>query len=342
MADTDAREVATAQTATAPAGNGTIPPVAGGLAVPGAILVILLLLPLASALLASDGYILGMGARIMIFAIAALSLDLLVGYAGLVSFGHAAFIGLGAYAVGILSAHGIDDFLISLPVAVIVAALFAYLTGAICLRTKGVHFIMITLAFGQMTFFLASSLAPYGGDDGLTLQARNQFAGLALFENPRNFYFLVLASLVGIYGLCRAIVHARFGRVLRGTRENSTRMASMGFNVHRYQHLAYVIAGAIAGFAGALLANAAEFVSPAYMSWQRSGELIIMVIIGGIGRLNGALLGAGVLLLLEEFLSGFTEHWRVILGPLLVLIAIFAHGGLAGLIAALQRRFARD
>jgi branched-chain amino acid transport system permease protein len=312
-----------------------------GLVVPGAAFLILLFLPAVSAaLLASDGYVLSVATRVMIYAIAALSLDLLVGYGGLVSFGHAAFMGLGAYAVGILAAHGVSDMLISLPVAVTTAAVFAYVTGAVCLRTKGVYFIMITLAFGQMTFFLASSLAPYGGDDGLTIQARNTAAGLALFAGERSFYFLVLACLAGVYAFCRALIGARFGRVLRGTRENPARMTAMGFDIYRYQHVAYVLAGAIAGIAGFLLANATEFVSPAYMSWQRSGDLIIMVIIGGAGRLDGALLGAAVLLLVEEWLAGWTEHWHAILGPLLVLIALFARGGLLGFAGQVKRRLA--
>jgi branched-chain amino acid transport system permease protein len=313
-----------------------------GLIVPGVTFLILLLFPIASAAAASDGYVLSLVARIMIFAVAALSLDLLVGYGGLVSFGHAAFIGLGAYAVGILASHGITDMLISLPVAVTGAALFAFVTGAVCLRTKGVHFIMITLAFGQMTFFLASSLAPYGGDDGLTIQSRSTIAGFALIAGERSFYFFVLACLVCIYFLCRALIRSRFGRVFRGTRENPARMAATGFNVYRYQHVAYVIAGAIAGLAGFLLANATEFVSPAYMSWQRSGDLILMVILGGVGRLNGALFGAAGLLLLEEFLSARTEHWRVILGPILVLVALFANGGLTGAAVLLKRSLARD
>jgi len=331
-------EAETAPDAAAPAPAENRRRVSLAWALPGATFLTLLVLPGASAALTGDGYVLSMAVRVMIFAIAALSLDLLVGYGGLVSFGHAAFLGIGAYAVGILAAHGIDDMLISLPVALLGAATFAYVTGAVCLRTKGVYFIMITLAFGQMTYFLASSLAPYGGDDGLTIAARNKLAGLSLFAGERSFYYLVLAGLVGTYCLCRALIDARFGRVLRGTRDNPERMAALGFDVYRYRHVAYVIAGAICGFAGFLLANATEFVSPAYMSWQRSGDLIIMVILGGVGRLDGALIGAAVLLLFEEWLSGLTEHWRVVLGPLLVLVAVFARGGIAGLIGALQRR----
>jgi len=295
----------------------------------------------AFAAMTTEAYVLGLVARVMIFAIAALALDLLVGYGALVSFGHAAFIGLGAYAVGILSAHGINDVLIALPVALGASALFALATGAISLRTKGVYFIMITLAFGQMAYFTASSLAPYGGDDGLTVRVRSTFAGLSVLQNDRMLYYVCLACLLGAYLLCRALVVSRFGRVYRGARENPQRLATLGFEVYRFQLVAYVIAGMMAGLAGFLLANATDFVSPAYMSWQRSGELLIMVIFGGMGTLNGAIIGAAAFLLTEEWLSGFTEHWKVIFGPLLVLVAVFARGGLLG-VAARLRRIGRD
>jgi branched-chain amino acid transport system permease protein len=278
----------------------------------------------------------------MIFAIAAVALDLLVGYGGLISFGHAAFIGLGAYAVGILAAHGIGDALVSLPAALAVSALYAFLTGVVCLRTKGVYFIMITLAFGQMAFFTASSLAPYGGDDGLTIAARNTLAGLPLLKSEHALYYVVLACLLGTYLFCRALVASRFGRVLRGAKENPVRMAAIGFDVYRFQLAVHVIAGALGGLSGFLLANATEFVSPAYMSWQRSGELIVMLLLGGLGTLNGAIVGTVAYLLLEEWLSGFTENWKVIFGPLLVLVVLFARGGLIGLAFNLARRFARD
>jgi branched-chain amino acid transport system permease protein len=287
------------------------------------------LVPLA-ATLGGQAYVLDLLTRVMIFSIAALGLDLIVGYGALVSFGHSAFIGLGAYAVGILAAHGVNDALVSLPVALAVATLFALATGAISLRTQGVYFIMITLAFGQMAYFTASSLAPYGGDDGLTIHVRNAVAGFAVLNDRRAFYYVVLACLTGCYLLCRAIVVSRFGRVLRGARENPTRLASVGFDVYRFQLVAYAISGALGGLAGFLLANHTEFVSPAYMSWPRSGELIIMILLGGIGRLHGAIIGALVFLLIEEWLSGVTEFWKMIFGPFLVLVVLFARGGLIG------------
>jgi branched-chain amino acid transport system permease protein len=303
-----------------------------GIAVPGLIFGIFAALPVAAVVM-PENYLLALGTRIMIFAIAAVALDLIVGYGALVSFGHAAFIGLGAYAVGILAAHGMGEVLVSLPTALAAAVLFALPTGAVSLRTKGVYFIMITLAFGQMIFFTASSLAPYGGDDGLTIAARNTLIGIPLFKDPRVLYYFVLAALAGTFFLCRAIVGSRFGRVLRGAKENATRMATLGFEVYRFQLVAYAISGALCGLAGFLLANANDFVSPAYMSWQRSGELIIMVLLGGTGTLYGAIIGAAVYLLIAEFLSQWTEYWQVIFGPFLVLVVLFGRGGIVGIVA---------
>ena len=303
---------------------------------PALIFVALAAVPLVASV-GAQTYVLDLVSRIMIFAIAAVALDVLIGYGGLISFGHAAFVGLGAYAVGILSAHGFGDALIALPIALAASALFALATGAVCLRTHGVYFIMITLAFSQMMFFTAASLAPYGGDDGLTVRARNTIAGFALMRDALSFYYVVFACLLATYLLCRALLGSRFGRVFCGARENPIRMASIGYDVFRYQLVAYVIGGGIGGLSGFLLANAAEFVSPAYMSWQRSGELVIMVLMGGMGTLYGAVIGAAAFVLAEEWLSGLTEHWKMIFGPLLVLIVLFARGGLVGLAARLVR-----
>jgi len=297
---------------------------------PAGIFFVLALVPVVASF-TGGSYLMSLGSRVMIFAIAAVALDLLVGFSALISFGHAAFIGLGAYSVGILSAYGITDALVSLPVTLAVSAAFAFLTGVVCLRTTGVYFIMITLAFGQMAFFTASSLAPFGGDDGLTIAARNTLAGFPLLRNDHAFYYVVLFCLLATYLFCRALVASRFGRVVRGAKENPVRVATIGFDVYRFQLATYVVAGALAGLAGFLLANATEFVSPAYMSWQRSGELIIMVLLGGLGSLDGAIIGAAAYLLTEEWLSGVTEHWKVIFGPALVLIVLFARGGLIGL-----------
>jgi branched-chain amino acid transport system permease protein len=274
----------------------------------------------------------------MVFAVAAVALDLLVGYAGLISFGHAAFVGLGAYAVGILSAEGISDALISLPVAIAVSMLFAWLTGIVCLRTKGAYFIMITLAFGQMVYFVATSLAPYGGDNGLSIAARSTIAGWPLLKSDRAFYYFALLCLLATYVFCRALMVSRFGRVLRGSKENAVRIATIGFKVRRFQLVAYVLVGGCGGFSGFLLANLTEFVAPTYMSWQLSGELLVMVILGGVGTLDGAIIGAVAYLVAEEWLSGLTENWKVIFGPVLVLVVLFARGGLIGLASRLSRR----
>ena len=240
-----------------------------------------------------------------------------------------------------LGAHGITDMLVSLPVALLASALFAYLTGNVCLRTKSVYFIMITLAFGQMAYFIAGSLAPYGGDDGLTIRLRSTLFGFSILKNDRTFYYFVLLTLLGVYLVFRAVVYSRFGRVFRGARENPTRMSALGFDVFRFQRVGYVIAGAVGGLSGFMLANATEFVSPAYMSWQRSGELIIMILLGGLGTLHGAIIGAAAYLLIEEVLGGITEQWKLIFGPLLVLIVLFARGGLLGLAGKVRGRLSR-
>jgi branched-chain amino acid transport system permease protein len=276
-------------------------------------------------------YALNLFERVMVFAIAALGLDLILGFGGMVSFGQAVFMGLGAYATGILAFHGYGDALFVVPAAVALSALFAYVTGTICLRTRGVYFIMITLAFSQMTFFIASSLAPYGGDDGLTLLARTPLFGLPFIAREINLFYLTFGCLLGTYLLCRSIVGSRFGRVLRGAKENPARMASLGYEVFRYRLVAYVIAGAIGGLSGFLLANTSNFISPAYMAWQRSGDFIIMVVLGGTGTLDGSILGSAAYLLLAEYLSQWSEHWKMIFGPLLVFVVLFAKGGLIGM-----------
>src|SRR5262249_42480740 len=251
---------------------------------------------------------------------------------GLLSFGHAAYLGIGAYAAGVLASHGLGTLLLALPAALAASALFALITGTIAVRTRGVYFIMITLAFGQMAFFVATSLAPYGGDDGLTYPSRTLIAGQRLLNNESVFFYVALACLALAYLLLDRLIGSRFGRVLRGLTDNETRMQALGFAPYPYRLTAYVIAGTLGGLAGFLLGNQAEFVSPAYMHWQRSGELIIMVLLGGTGKLHGPILGALALVLMEEVFAPLTEHWKAILGPLLVLLALFARGGIAGAI----------
>jgi branched-chain amino acid transport system permease protein len=316
------------------------PPALGVPARPGRVFVLPLvvfglfaLVPLL-AMQGPQSFILALVTRIMILALAAMSLDLLIGYGAMISFGHAAFVGLGAYSVAILSSHGINDGFIQLGVALAVSFLFALFTGAISLRTKGVYFIMITLAFGQMLYFLGTSLAAYGGDDGLTLASRSTLFGSRILKNDIVLYYVVFGFLLSAYLLLRGIVASRFGRVLRGIRENPVRMEAIGFAPYRYQLTAYVIAGMIAGVSGCLLANQTEFVSPAFTTWQRSGDLIFVIVLGGLGSLHGAIIGAAVFSLLADILSHYTEHWALIFGPILILVVLYARGGISGLLGS--------
>lgn len=299
---------------------------------PGLLFAILALFPILADL-AGQGHWLSLVTRIVILGIAALSLDLILGIGGLVSFGHAAFMGLGAYVTGILIQEGIVDITIAVPVALLVCGLFGALTGAVSLRTKGVAFIMITLAFGQMAYFFGQSLYSYGGDDGLTLLSRSTVLGQPWLENRLVFYYVALATLLLSYLLVRALVASRFGRALRGARDNAVRMASLGYNVFQVRLAAYTLSGMICGLSGVLLANHTEFVSPAFMSWQRSGELIFMVIIGGLGSLWGAIVGAAAFLIVEESLAGLTQHWKAIFGPLIILFVLFTRGGVASILS---------
>ena len=296
------------------------------------VFVLMALLPVL-AVAVRDPFIVVIATRIMIFAIAALSLDIILGYGAMISFGHAAFLGIGAYTAGILAFHGFGDFLVQLVVAVVLSAAFGLLTGAIALRTRGVYFIMITLAFGQMAFFFVVSLSAYGGDDGLTMRARSTIFGMPWLRDDFIFFYVALGFLAGLFVLARLLIGSRFGRVLRGTRDNALRMEAIGFAPFPYQLTAYVIAGCIAGIAGVLLANQAEFVSPAYMTWQRSGDLIVMLVLGGTGTLVGAVAGAAAFIMLEETLAPLWQHWKLGLGAILILIVLFTRGGLVGFIA---------
>ena len=289
-----------------------------GLALPLLLLALLAAAPFAGF---GAGHALGLLARGMILGIAALGLWLLVGGAGLVSFGHAAMLGIGAYAVVV-------------PAAIGAAALFALLTGAVAIGTSGVHFIMITLAFAQMAFFTAGALSAYGGDDGYSLYGRTTVLGARWPEDRLAFHYLCLGLLAATLLLCRVLLASRFGRVLRAARENAQRVQALGFDPYPYRLLAYVIAGGIAGLAGLLLANATEFVAPSFLAWQRSGDLLFMVILGGLGSPFGAVLGALAILGLEEGLGHLTAHWRLVFGPLLVLAVLFLRGGLIGLLGA--------
>lgn len=304
---------------------------------PAILFLLLALAPLAVSIGMPAGW-LALLTRALIFAIAALSLDLILGVGGLVSFGHAAFLGIGAYVTGIMITEGRSEALVILPVILGICALFGAITGAVCLRTRGVAFIMITLAFGQMVYFLAQALSAYGGDDGLTLYEKSTLLGFNPFASRTSFYYSVLIALAGAYLLVRGLVASRFGRVLRAARENPVRVSVTGFDVNKVRLVAYVISGMLAGLAGFFLANHTEFVSPAFMSWQRSGELIFMAVLGGVGSLHGAIIGAIAYLIAEDALSHLTEHWRAIFGPMIVLFVLFTRGGIVGMLRKLGGR----
>ncbi|MTE01589.1 branched-chain amino acid ABC transporter permease [Paracoccus sp. YIM 132242] len=286
--------------------------------------------PLAHAL--DEPFLIVVATRMMVFAIAALSLDLILGYGAMVSFGHAAYLGLGAYAVAILSRAGIDDLVLQLLAAMAASAVFATVTGAISLRTRGVYFIMITLAFGQMAFFFFVSFSTLGGDDGVALAARSTVLGMPLLQDAPGMFYATLALLVAVFAGLYRLTLSRFGRVLTGTRESALRMQAMGFRPFPYQLTAYVIAGCLCSVAGVMLANQAIYVSPAYMSWHRSGEMMVMLVLGGVGSLTGAMAGALVTIALEEGLARLSEHWRLGFGLILVGVALFSPGGLSGLL----------
>jgi branched-chain amino acid transport system permease protein len=275
-----------------------------------------------------DTYYLGFASRVLIFVIAALSLNLLLGFSGMVSLGHAGFVGLGAYSVAILMYHGVASALISWPAAIVVAALTALLIGAISLRTKGVYFIMITLAFAQMLYFVFVSLDIYGGDDGLSLAGRSSLPLKAGLTSDTTFYYVVLVLSAAVYVALQQLINSRFGRVLQGIQANEDRMEALGYSVFGYKLIAFVLAGAIAGLAGALLANQSGHVSPSAMHWTQSGALMIMVILGGVGSLFGSIVGPLLILSLEEILSTYTEHWQLPMGMLLLGVVLFAPNGI--------------
>ena len=316
----------------------------------------LAVLPIVAAM-ADDVFMISFMAKMMIFAIAAASLDLILGYGGMISFGHAAYIGLGAYAVAVSARYFSDlcvdveegqacayGFLASgyfqFAVAIVGSALVALAIGAISLRTTGLYFIMITLAFTQMLFFLGISLEPFGGDDGMPLDEFSDFTVFAVGDDVfydgdgATLYYLCLGTLLLSLLLLRRFVNSRFGMAIRGSYSNPVRMAALGYPVYRYRLTAFVIAGAICGVAGALFANHQEFLTPEYMMWIRSGEIMIMVIMGGMGTIFGPVFGALAFLSIEEFLQELVgrDYWMIVFGPMLVLLVLFAKRGLFGLI----------
>jgi branched-chain amino acid transport system permease protein len=317
-----------------------------------ALLVLLALVPV-YAQMQGNTYLLTLFTRIVILAMAAVSLNLIMGFGGMVSFGHAAYIGIGGYVVGILAHEGVRSGFVQWPLAILLSAVFALGIGALSLRTRGVYFIMITLAFAQMIYYVAVALDRYGGDDGLTIYRRSQFAGLVDLANKTVFYYVCLVLLLGCVYLVWRLVNSRFGLVIQGSRSNDRRMNAIGFPTFRYRLTAFVIAGAICGLSGALLANHTDFISPAMMHWTRSGDLIVMVVLGGMASTFGPLIGAVTLLVLEETLpiliklvatpfvgaaaSRAAEYWQIVMGPLFLLVVLFARGGINGLLENLRR-----
>lgn len=298
---------------------------------PWSLALLLAALALPSVLGALDQtFYISFACRALIFALAASSLNLVLGFGGMVSLGHAAFLGAGAYVAAICQHAGINEALIAFPLAMGVAGLFALVVGAISLRTRGVYFIMITLAFAQMAYYLFISARSWGGDDGLPLNGRMTLAGFPLASDDA-LYYAALGALVAVMILFGRLVDARFGRALQAIRENETRMEALGYPVFRFRLVAFVLGGMVAGLAGALLANLTGLASPNLLQWTQSGTLLVMVIIGGVGYLYGGVVGALALLMLEETLVGFTEHWHIALGLLLLAVVLFAPQGIAAL-----------
>jgi branched-chain amino acid transport system permease protein len=306
------------------------------LALCGGLLALLCAIPLIAKLL-GFAFLMTLFTRILILAIAAVSLNFILGYGGMISLGHAVYIGIGGYTVGILAYHGVHSAFVQWPLALLLSALFAVVTGALSLRTRGVYFLMITLAFAQMVYFLTVGLEKYGGDDGLTIHQRSTVGGLLNLSDKGTFYYVCLVCLVLCVTLAWRMSLSHFGMVVRGSRSNDRRMQALGLSTYRYRLVAFVIAGMMCGLAGALLANHTDFISPEMLSWTRSGDLIIMVAVGGVGTVLGPVVGTVVYLVLEQVLSGISEHWQIGFGLLLVLMAIFKRGGISGLLSGRAR-----
>lgn len=289
-----------------------------------------LLVPLYASV-AGDGYILILFGRVLVFALAAVGLNFALGYGGMVSLGHAMYIGVGAYGVGILSHHGMDSGLLHLAVVVLATLLLSIPVGLIALRTEGIAFIMITLAFAQMLFFVAVGLREYGGDEGLSIANLSNFG--ALTGNKTALYLSLLATLGLSLWVFKRVVHSRFGLILRATKINERRVRAVGTAPLGYRLVGYMLSAQLCALAGYFLANLTAFASPAYMAWTISGELIVMVLLGGTGTLMGPVVGAAAFLLLEEGLKAVTENWMAIMGPIIVLIVLFLKDGLWGLVS---------
>nr|WP_041951662.1 branched-chain amino acid ABC transporter permease [Ahrensia kielensis] len=291
-----------------------------------------------------EPFLITLTTKAVILALAGVGLNLALGQGGLISLGHAAFFGLGGYAMGVLASHAQNftpimetPFLIegtnSMPiiwlVAIVVSSFFAFVIGLFSLRTSGVYFIMVTLAFGQMLYYFSISWPAYGGEDGLSIYVRNSFPGLNTLDPIQFFGICFVVLMVVIYGVNR-LTHSSFGLALNGARQNAQRIRTVGLNPFKIQLIAFTISGAITGLAGALFADLNRFISPTMFSWQTSGEIMVFIILGGVARLYGPVVGAALFILLEHWLGGLSEFWHIYLGVILLSVVLFARGGLIG------------
>ncbi|MEH6402910.1 MAG: branched-chain amino acid ABC transporter permease [Sneathiella sp.] len=316
----------------------------------GIIVIALLVIPFIAIAMDEPFYV-TLATRVAVFALAGVGLNLALGLGGLVSFGHAAFFGLGGYAAGILASHalnyeplmsspfelnGTTQMLIIWVAAVLVSGLAALLIGFFSLRTSGVYFIMITLAFAQMIYYFAISWPAYGGEDGLSIYVRNKFPGVNTLD-PINFFLICFGLLMLCILLISVLKNSRFGNALQAARQNDERLATVGIHPFKIRLTTFVVSAMITGLAGALYADLNRFVSPSMLSWHTSGEIMIFVILGGVGRLFGPVVGAGLFILFESMFGGLTEHWMLFLGLVLLAVVLFARGGLIGFVAGRAR-----
>ncbi|MCY3607388.1 MAG: branched-chain amino acid ABC transporter permease [Acidimicrobiaceae bacterium] len=294
-------------------------------------------------------YLVTMLTRIVIFGLAAMSLDLVVGYGGMVSLGHAAFFGAGAYTAGALTYHSLDgstllgvpgtqQALVTWPAAAVLGALLGAMIGGLCLRTTGVYFIMATLAFNQMVYFLFNALEVYGGDDGVGLFAAGRSIGPLDASDDVTYFYVCFAVLAAFVVVLNLMVRSPFGRVLRGCRDNPARMAALGFRTYRYRLVAFIISASISSLAGAMAVTESQYLSPSFAEWTESGELLVMVILGGLGSLVGGIVGAAALFVLEEFAIDITDNWQFFVGVGLLAVVLAAPRGLTGLLLGRERR----
>ena len=298
----------------------------------GSFLILAALPMVAESEMIDEPFYIDLMARVMIFSIAAMSLDFILGYGAMISFGHALYLGLGTYAVGIMAHYELTNGWMQLLVCISGTAFIAFILGLISLRTSGIYFIMITFALAQMFYFLGISLEAFGGDDGLPIDTRSEFFSFFDLNEPWNMYYLILGTLTVTALVLWKVINSRFGMVVRGSHSNDARMQAIGFPTFKYRLAAFVIAGVVCGLAGFLLGNLTEFLTPEYMHWFRSGELMIMVMVGGMGTLFGPLFGAFAYLMMEDFLANFTEYWQFYFGPILILLVLFAKQGLWGML----------